>query len=84
MKLGKTSLSKVKVKGKTNTHVHLFTLTNNNMDVKINRDIGGHWKGFLFTELREDPDGIKLLSWVARSDFPSRVKEIAEELISGA
>lgn len=87
MKLGKVNIGKIKkkkIENEKNAYVPLFTITKSGIDVKVNKDIGGHWKDFLFSELREDPDGRKLLYWIARSDFPDRVKEIAQEHIDGA
>lgn len=87
MKLGKVNISKIKKKKKDideNAYVPLFTITESGIDVKINKDIKGHWKNFLFSQLREDPEGRRLLYWIVRSNFPDRVKEIAQELIDGA
>lgn len=86
MKIQKLNIKKIKQKKKEDDKNvgPLFLITQDGIDVIVNKDIGGHWKGFLFSELRDDLEGRKLLYWVVRSDFPKRVKEIAQELIDGA
>lgn len=82
----KVNISKIKKNSKElqEKSLPLFSITKNGIDVLVNKHIKGHWKGFLFSQLREDPEGRKLLYWVVRSAFPDRVREIAQELIDGA
>jgi len=83
MKLQKTSLKKSKKRSKQLVSSGpLFTVTKDNLDVRINKNIKDKWEGFLFSQLRDDWEGRRLLTWIAQADgFPSRVTEIAEEMV---
>lgn len=81
MKFSKTSIKKVKKEiEKNKDRGPMFTVTSDNLDVKINRDIKGKWKGFKFSELREDGEGFRLLCWIAGGNFDEKVVRIAEEM----
>lgn len=79
VKLRKMSINSVKNK-KVKT-ASLFTIINDNMDVRINRDIGGKWKGFTFSQLMDDYEGRRLLFWISNQDFNKRVVELAKEMV---
>lgn len=83
VKLLKTNLKSVSEKrsSEKNQNRPLFEITKNGMDVLITRDIGGKWKGFLFSDVRDDHEGQNLLRWIIRSDFQQRVRDIANEMI---
>ncbi len=84
----KTSLKKAKVKKNQQIEnkkrsLPLFSVTDDNLDVFVNRNIQDKWEGFLFSQLREDYEGRRLLQWVLKGDFDDRVKELAEEFLNG-
>ena len=88
MPLMKTSLKKAKKKNEVlkenkKRNLPLFSVTDDNLDVFINRNIQDKWEGFLFSQLRDDYEGRRLLKWVINGDFDDRVKELAEEMMNG-
>ena len=78
----KISIKKVKIKKKKDSdNGPLFSLINDKMDVVVNRNIGGKWKGFKFSELRDDFEGRRLLFWVSNQSFDKKIVALAKEMI---
>lgn len=54
----------------------------NGRDVLLNRPIGGGWAGYTFSEMSEDYEGRRLLSWIySRSTFEDDIKKIAGDIL---
>lgn len=84
MPFQKVNSRKVKSKvEKDKLHGPLFTIVvveKTDVDVVVNRDIGGHWKGFKFSQLGEDHEGRKLLFWIMNNEgFDARIRKVAED-----
>ena len=84
MKLSKLDVDKFKVLKKEIEDQKLpgLEFVNGRTDVLINKPIGGKWKGYLFSQLRDDFDGKKILFWVTKQErFDMEIRKLAQEML---